>query len=1650
MLHELKPFHCPFCNNCFSSRDYGRHHNISNFPLLLKCGHSVCESCARNSAHRHKKIICLECQLPTDLSEGDIAVSSLLPDVYVLGVLSANMKRSLPSLKMKMQTLGQAYDAKRRHKQNCTPTVCDECINREACWTCEKCEESFCSICFDHVHSKGVKSMQKHEKKPIQRTLHNSMIQKSCEDHSNRDLEFFCDEDRELACSYCCVTGKHKGHNVLTLRQKNVSCQAELKSAYEAALQVKRRLKLSEKKLSDVIPALKTDNTPEINKIHNYFHTLHAALQLREHELIEQVKEINSAKTVPMEKMCQQLKEYQQSLDDLILDAEKTLRDTSVVINTPALIQKLEDCRNLPQHLISIPCDESCGMDIHFDEVDVLPLFKSIGKISADVQELYELKSPSDLPKDYILEPVFDMASITTETESVRSEVCSEDSLHSLLTPLSGRFDASDVDDFKYRPFAMSPADRVIVSHIRDPGKFWVQKCSESRKLKTMSDAINKWCRSADSSKHMPSHIIKGDLYLVQYSGDNKWYRARVKQIYAGTPENEKNLTAVEADDLTEEQCSELTELDLDDITKKKNVKVNVLYVDYGNTEIVPVGRLKNIQTRFLNVPGMAKECCLYDIFPVREHSWSPEAIKVFARFVGNKEVTMLISEERNGVLYVDLCQAAVSDITNDVPVSVRDALVFLEYGQFTDPKCVPSAFTQKNVRQFIPSDKLPADSKCNVILSHIENPSLFYVQQVATAGNLSNLITDMNMTYRSDPGNTLYQVYVPYVGMVCAAQYTVDRQWYRAEVLSLPGGAMVEVQYVDFGNKEVLHNRFLRKLFDRFLKLGKQAIACSFAEAKPATEEGWTPEAKNWMMKMAYKKQLYLKSLGIITDDDKASVILFEVREDSALCLNALMMEEGLAESSGLGLPKIFEMQDFPLRTASTQKNADVSETSIQIKEFKLPYDSSKVPASKASILAKRNYNENFVRVVVSHIETPGLFYLQLGTKIQEDLKKMMEDMQLIYKGSDSVLKEVIVGGMHAVFNEKDNKWYRGSVLEVGNSVAKVLFLDYGFVRDVGVENIRTLAEHLCVEDAFCHRCHLSDIEPAGGNKQWPTVSVEAFREVVTSGLSAYFIRKDLHEERSSLEAELYIEVLRRGGALEPSVFEYINVAEVLIERGIVLPVRKKSEHAVPKSPCDSEAIIDVPKVGSQSPQSSSPIPSASSSEVTWSHKTIHIPNKPTVGWVPYEPPASKNFNAIVTYVDENGSIFLHDKEKGACTIDIIKKAMSCKYSKAEHPKIHIPPPVGQACIAKFSVDKEWYRAEIVSTKPDSVKVLFVDYGNIENASLSDICLDVIMTDTPAQAVECQLSGIEPATPDKKWPNDILDFLHLAIVEQDCVVSVDAPPESGKPVQISLTLGGIDVRQVLLQMGCAVATNSSSPVHSKLNDLPSESHAKAVKKDAPIFSTFKKANPLREGEPFQVCVTQLLEPNFVFLQQLKIDEPASDYDKMRNVELENFLGLMKELADQTDSMPSVEKPELGVPYCAKYSYDNSWYRCEVTDISGEDISVLYVDYGNSEVIPVERLRKLPGCFVDFPVQSHFCKLHNVEPISEDGWSPEVVTAMVDSLFHCSSTLHARVINPGEVCEVELLIKNDSGKDGEWELAYQKLIDANLIKLEML
>jgi hypothetical protein len=69
----------------------------------------------------------------------------------------------------------------------------------------------------------------------------------------------------------------------------------------------------------------------------------------------------------------------------------------------------------------------------------------------------------------------------------------------------------------------------------------------------------------------------------------------------------------------------------------------------------------------------------------------------------------------------------------------------------------------------------------------------------------------------------------------------------------------------------------------------------------------------------------------------------------------------------------------------------------------------------------------------------------------------------------------------------------------------------------------------------------------------------------------------------------------------------------------------------------------------------------------------------------------------------------------------------------------------IGDFGVAKYSEDHRWYRARLIMCEGhNQIKIVFVDFGNIEIKSINDFFpLQKLFTDLPAQAIACSLSEV-------------------------------------------------------------------------------------------------------------------------------------------------------------------------------------------------------------------------------------------------------------------------------------------------------------------
>jgi len=84
-------------------------------------------------------------------------------------------------------------------------------------------------------------------------------------------------------------------------------------------------------------------------------------------------------------------------------------------------------------------------------------------------------------------------------------------------------------------------------------------------------------------------------------------------------------------------------------------------------------------------------------------------------------------------VTFVDLSRPATTDVEDDGPVSVRDALVFLDHAHFASPHSLPQSVPWASRRRLLPPELPRAGKLMNVRVCHVNSPDDFYVHLVSS-----------------------------------------------------------------------------------------------------------------------------------------------------------------------------------------------------------------------------------------------------------------------------------------------------------------------------------------------------------------------------------------------------------------------------------------------------------------------------------------------------------------------------------------------------------------------------------------------------------------------------------------------------------------------------------------------------------------------------------------------------------------------------------------------------------------------------------------------------------------------------------------------------------------------------------------------------
>ncbi|XP_072253858.1 RING finger protein 17 [Leuresthes tenuis] len=1176
----------------------------------------------------------------------------------------------------------------------------------------------------------------------------------------------------------------------------------------------------------------------------------------------------------------------------------------------------------------------------------------------------------------------------------------------------------------------------VVVTHVVNPSHFYVRYVAEKRESEILSKKINDLCCGSGCRFTLEDKVESGSLIFVR-GKEGLWSRSTMIEVF-----QTGSVTAVKACPVT--QLSSIRVLFLDfGFTKSITIQST-----FSSEEVTAASALKTVNNHLRKVGDAVKaelcrfapqaiRCSLNDLVPFDPtKGWSKEAQFAFYSVVGSAAVEMRpLGQDRDSLL-VDLRKAPMEQST-DVPISVREYLVFNEVARFYSPVTLG-----RKPLMYYPPVYPNINTELNAVVCHINSPVDFYIQLV---DNMETLLLSAKLQecYNAPTvfGEDELKVYCPVIGQACVARFE-DKLWYRAQVIGHPGGRKVEVRYVDFGNKNILSVSDLRKIKDEFFALPAKAIHCCLTDVIPVDGEAWNEACTSRFISLANHQLVTIVATGTVPKTEPLPVRVFETGlngpQDSIAEL--LVKEELACFKDGLQSkntkPPLDDsaIWDPPLELGS--EKVVVSPDQIN------PAEQNEEPLPLQLMLPAQLKD---LKVRVSSVSSPSSFYVQF-TQYSSQLRRMCE----VVKQECGQMEPQDVVWMADMYCAADinGVWERGQICSdvTSSNIADVRRCDHGNILKLHVSNLRPLPSSLIGSVAL--ECTLSDIRPAGGRTTWTDTACDLISYYLT-GASAVISIKEWTDERP---VPVTLSCSNKMG-------QFISIADFLVSEGLALRQRKTRDTLVQKpketdvqTPASETLTVD--EEGAPTDPFVVPVPFPTPS----SQNSIPIRPKPTPRSIitaekvktplyhPPELPCLGHIQISVSAVGEDGLIYVRT-QNAEYQLDQLRERIQQSMKTLPRQKPYTWRSV-LGC-AVIGPDMLWYRGQLLEVLGGHVKVQYVDYGLVENIPVVHVYPILLCDDVPQLCLPCQLLGIHPV--GDKWQQDAVALMREVLLNRSVDLQVvELPADPREPLTVELFLDGMSLSKILCHhehasMDWTVSAQkglTARPAAPLLDDWDFNAEGLRGPEEL-MLGPFVTPNLPEEGKSFKVRVKHLWTPNELFLWPL---------EEMADVRIigETLDEALTRINANINTLPRLTNFPHGGPCLAEYS-DGQYYRArlmKITSVEPVMILVQHVDFGSDDTLPTSKLRQMPAELLQFPSRALKVKVagfkaprvnreEDVLPYSP-GWSVKAAMHMID-LLHCNVTATVVAREP----DLSVLLYNENE-----ELVHLPLVSSGLAELE--
>uniref|UniRef100_H3C257 Tudor domain containing 15 n=1 Tax=Tetraodon nigroviridis TaxID=99883 RepID=H3C257_TETNG len=613
--------------------------------------------------------------------------------------------------------------------------------------------------------------------------------------------------------------------------------------------------------------------------------------------------------------------------------------------------------------------------------------------------------------------------------------------------------------------------------------------------------------------------------------------------------------------------------------------------------------------------------------------------------------------------------------------------------------------------------------------------------------------------------------------------------------------------------------------------------------------------------------------------------------------------------------------------------------------------------------------------RVRVTAAASTQLFYCQ-RCSADGDLSEISRKLAAVYEGGTEETKCHVRDnlGLLCAVKGKDRRWHRGFLPFLPDkSQIRVFFIDYGFLESVNVEDVQRLPRGLDSASLMAFACSLSEADQ----------DVEA-------------------QQLSLLKSGLL------GGVLDVEIRDFDekkHLHTIRIHKAKVKDVRKVA--AVPQTRLDSAA---------RGPMSLN----------TYLYLETVLEETVVRTLATEDMRAGATFLGYVVYAQNPDRFWMRSQKRNRDFEDMMSKMDDHFREVKLDEDVLVDPQPGTLCCAMYEQDLHFYRALVVSQLLHGYKVLFIDFGNMEEVPHKLVKkIPGVLADAPAFAFCCSLESVLPL--DDVWTTATCEVFrrtvsravlraHVVQVRKSTFV-VDLYELGPDAQSISEILVGrrrdgslssatakLEEEKLTKRERCADVDLETQPVQ-----MCAEQGQSTCKGDqsAPLPVCFKALN-LKPGCQLAVCCSCVTSPSDFWCLPLETAQALAEL--MAGIQLYYSAHAVPLRAGETCCV--VRSPE-----------DGRWCRAVITDRQRDLCTLLLVDRGRSVHIQERHLQGILPEFLHLEAQAFWCSLSRLiapaDPVTSGGWSP-VVCNLLKSLISDSCGLRCVVVSQWSVKNKEL------------------------------